>query len=133
MTKQDFFHMASGGVILLDGQVHMETRFPEDPILISSLDQSIVRTQVETVAQYPKKAYLTRLTTPGGTFDFAAVARQDGPGVVVAYVRKETDEFSEDDISLDTMFEGDNYNLEGVVVVSASASSLSTGATTWLI
>ena len=112
------------GVILLDGQVHMETRFPEDPILISSLDQSIVRTQVETVAQYPKKAYLTRLTTPGGTFDFAAVARQDGPGVVVAYVRKETDEFSEDDISLDTMFEGDNYNLEGVVVVSNGTSIL---------
>ena len=112
------------GVILLDGQVHMETRFPEDPILISSLDQSIVRTQVETVAQYPKKAYLTRLTTPGGTFDFAAVARQDGPGVVVAYVRKETDEFSEDDISLDTMFEGDNYNLEGVVVVSNGMSIL---------
>ena len=112
------------GVILLDGQVHMETRFPEDPILISSLDQSIVRTQVETVAQYPKKAYLTRLTTPGGTFDFAAVARQDGPGAVVAYVRKETDEFSEDDISLDTMFEGDNYNLEGVVVVSNGTSIL---------
>lgn len=112
------------GVILLDGQVHMETRFPEDPILISSLDQSIVRTQVETVAQYPKKAYLTRLTTPGGTFDFAAVARQDGPGVVVAYMRKETDEFSEDDISLDTMFEGDNYNLEGVVVVSNGTSIL---------
>ncbi|MGO5061098.1 ATP-binding protein [Lawsonibacter sp. LCP25S3_F5] len=112
------------GVILLDGQVHMETRFPEGPILISSLDQSIVRTQVETVAQYPKKAYLTRLTTPGGTFDFAAVARQDGPGVVVAYVRKETDEFSEDDISLDTMFEGDNYNLEGVVVVSNGMSIL---------
>ena len=112
------------GVILLDGQVHMETRFPEDPILISSLDQSIVRTQVETVAQYPKKTYLTRLTTSGGTFDFAAVARQDGPGAVVAYVRKETDEFSEDDISLDTMFEGDNYNLEGVVVVSNGTSIL---------
>ena len=112
------------GVILLDGQVHMETRFPEDPILISSLDQSIVRTQVETVAQYPKKAYLTRLTTPGGTFDFAAVARQDGPGAVVAYVRKETAEFSEDDISLDTMFLGDNYNLDGVVVVSNGTSIL---------
>ena len=112
------------GVILLDGQVHMETRFPEDPILISSLDQTNVRAQVESVVQHPKKTYLTRLTTSGGTFDFAAVARQDGPGVVVAYVRKETDEFSEDDISLDTMFEGDNYNLEGVVVVSNGTSIL---------
>lgn len=44
--------------------------------------------------------------------------------MVVAYVRKETDEFSEDDISLDTMFEGDNYNLEGVVVVSNGTSIL---------
>lgn len=112
------------GVILLDGQVHMETRFPEDPIPLSGLDQTNVRAQVESVVQHPKKTYLTRLTTSGGTFDFAAVARQDGPGVVVAYVRKETDEFSEDDISLDTMFEGDNYNLEGVVVVSNGTSIL---------
>ena len=112
------------GVILLDGQVHMETRFPEAPIPLSGLDQTNVRAQVESVVQHPKKTYLTRLTTSGGTFDFAAVARQDGPGVVVAYVRKETDEFSEDDISLDTMFEGDNYNLEGVVVVSNGTSIL---------
>ena len=112
------------GVILLDGQVHMETRFPEDPIPLSGLDQTNVRAQVESVVQHPKKTYLTRLTTSGGTFDFAAVARQDGPGAVVAYVRKETDEFSEDDISLDTMFEGDNYNLEGVVVVSNGTSIL---------
>ena len=112
------------GVILLDGQVHMETRFPEAPIPLSGLDQTNVRAQVESVVQHPKKTYLTRLTTSGGTFDFAAVARQDGPGAVVAYVRKETAEFSEDDISLDTMFEGDNYNLEGVVVVSNGTSIL---------
>ena len=112
------------GVILLDGQVHMETRFPEAPIPLSGLDQTNVRAQVESVVQHPKKTYLTRLTTSGGTFDFAAVARQDGPGVVVAYVRKETDEFSEDDISLDTMFLGDNYNLDGVVVVSNGTSIL---------
>ena len=112
------------GVILLDGQVHMETRFPEAPIPLSGLDQTNVRAQVESVVQHPKKTYLTRLTTSGGTFDFAAVARQDGPGAVVAYVRKETAEFSEDDISLDTMFLGDNYNLDGVVVVSNGTSIL---------
>ena len=112
------------GVILLDGQVHMETRFPEAPIPLSGLDQTNVRAQVESVVQHPKKTYLTRLSTSGGTFDFSAVARQDGPGAVVAYVRKETAEFSEDDISLDTMFEGDNYNLEGVVVVSNGTSIL---------
>ena len=76
------------------------------------------------MVQHPKKTYLTRLTTSGGTFDFAAVARQDGPGAVVAYVRKETAEFSEDDISLDTMFLGDNYNLDGVVVVSDGTAIL---------
>ena len=112
------------GVILLDGQVHMETRFPEVPIPLSGLDQTNVRAQVESVVQHPKKTYLTRLTTSGGTFDFAAVARQDGPGAVVAYVRKETAEFSEDDISLDTMFLGDNYNLDGVVVVSDGTAIL---------
>ena len=112
------------GVILLDGQVHMETRFPEAPIPLSGLDQTNVRAQVESVVQHPKKTYLTRLTTSGGTFDFAAVARQDGPGAVVAYVRKETAEFSEDDISLDTMFLGDNYNLDGVVVVSDGTAIL---------
>ena len=112
------------GVILLDGQVHMETRFPEAPIPLSGLDQTNVRAQVESVVQHPKKTYLTRLTTSGVTFDFAAVARQDGPGAVVAYVRKETAEFSEDDISLDTMFLGDNYNLDGVVVVSDGTAIL---------
>lgn len=76
------------------------------------------------VVQHPKKSYLARLTTPGGTFDMAVAARQDGPGVVVTYLHKETAEFSEDDFSLDTMFLGDNYNLDGVVAVSDGTSIL---------
>ena len=112
------------GIFLLNDRLGIEARFSEAPIPLSGQDQANVRAQVESVVQHPKKTYLTRLTTSGGTFDFAAVARQDGPGVVVAYVRKETAEFSEDDISLDTMFLGDNYNLDGVVVVSDGTAIL---------
>ena len=112
------------GIFLLNDRLGIEARFSVAPIPLSGQDQANVRAQVESVVQHPKKTYLTRLTTSGGTFDFAAVARQDGPGAVVAYVRKETAEFSEDDISLDTMFLGDNYNLDGVVVVSDGSAIL---------
>ena len=112
------------GIFLLNERLGIEARFSVAPIPLSGQDQTNVRAQVESVVQHPKKTYLTRLTTSGGTFDFAAVARQDGPGAVVAYVRKETAEFSEDDISLDTMFLGDNYNLDGVVVVSDGTAIL---------
>ena len=118
------------GIFLLNERLGIEARFSEAPIPLSGLDRANVRVQVESVVQHPKKTYLTRLTTSGGTFDFAAVARQDGPGAVVAYVRKETAEFSEDDISLDTMFLGDNYNLDGVVVVSDGTAILASNKST---
>lgn len=112
------------GIILLDGQMNLDIQVPADPSAISALGTDAVRSQVRTVAQHSKKAYLTRLSVDSGVYDFAAVARQDGPGVVVTYMRKAADLPSEDDISLDTMFLGDNYTLDGVVVVSDGTSIL---------
>lgn len=47
------------------------------------------------IVDYPVKAYMTRTQVGSRTVDFAAVAREDAPGLVVAYAEREEEDASD--------------------------------------
>lgn len=65
---------------------------------------------------YPVKAYMTRMQVGDRTVDFAAVAREDAPGLVVAYAEREEEDAS--DMKLETLFSGFTFEMDGTVTVS---------------
>ena len=79
--------------------------------------QSILKKPtVREIVDYPVKAYMTRTQVGDRTVDFAAVAREDAPGLVVAYAEREEEDAS--DMKLETLFSGFTFEMEGAVTVS---------------
>ena len=69
--------------------------------------------------QYPEKRYTARLRcTDNSEIDMAAVARQDAPGIVVAYYHTPTEYIESFNLSLGSMLSGYNKDRDGTIVVT---------------
>ena len=59
---------------------------------------------VRDIAEHPEKTYTTRLRNKGKIYDFAAVARQDTPGILIAYAQKEEVSELNGDLTMASLF-----------------------------
>ena len=73
---------------------------------------------LKEVIDCPKKVYMTRSETKEGTYDLAAVAREESSQVVIAYTRQETIRDGVNDITLDSNFENIMIAYRGLLVIT---------------
>ena len=107
-----------GGVVVLDGMLHESMQTRADGDTYSFLQDVIANENVADVLRYDRKCYMTRILLDGAVYELAVAARQDEPGVILAYHRQSADRADGVELSLSTLFEGDTILLDGVVVVS---------------
>lgn len=70
------------------------------------------------IIKNPQKVYLNNIEKNGKKYDFAAVARTDAPGIVIAYMEKNPGSEGESGMTLQFMLDGLELKLNGAVVIS---------------
>ena len=104
------------GIVILDADMNAEAQTTIDGDTAAVLQSILQKPTVREIVDYPVKAYMTRTQVGDRTVDFAAVAREDAPGLVVAYAEREEEDAS--DMKLETLFSGFTFEMEGAVTVS---------------
>lgn len=104
------------GIVILDAEMNAVVQTTIDGDTAAVLQSILKKPTVREIVDYPVKAYMTRTQVGDRTVDFAAVAREDAPGLVVAYAEREEEDAS--DMKLETLFSGFTFELEGAVTVS---------------
>ena len=104
------------GIVILDADMNAVVQTTIDGDTAAALHSMLQKPTVREIVDYPVKAYMTRTQVGSRTVDFAAVAREDAPGLVVAYA--EGEEEDESDMKLETLFSGFTFAMNGTVTVS---------------
>lgn len=104
------------GIVILDADMNAEVQTTIDGDTAAVLQSILKKPTVREIVDYPVKAYMTRTQVGSRTVDFAAVAREDAPGLVVAYADREEED--ESDMKLETLFSGFTFKMDGTVAVS---------------
>ena len=104
------------GIVILDADMNAVIQTTIDGDAAAALHSMLQKPTVREIVDYPVKAYMTRMQVGDRTVDFAAVAREDAPGLVVAYAEREEEDAS--DMKLETLFSGFTFAMNGTVTVS---------------
>ena len=96
------------GVLVLDGELKLEMQSTRDGDAMQLWKQLLQSDYVREILDYPQKSYATRVEQDGEVYDFAALARTDAPGLLIAYALKS----SEDAGDLTVGYLLDNFPLE---------------------
>ncbi len=80
------------GVLVLDGEMQLEMQSTLDGNAMQLWKQQLQSDYVRDILDYPQKSYAAHIEQDGELYDFAALARTDAPGLLVAYVKKSSED-----------------------------------------
>lgn len=80
------------GVLVLDGELKLEMQSTRDGDAMQLWKQQLQSDYVREILDYPQKSYATRVEQDGEIYDFAALARTDAPGLLIAYALKSSED-----------------------------------------
>lgn len=129
-TAQDMDNYAKqqrlNGVLVLDEKLNVSIQTTQDYDAMALWKKLIDSKYVRDILESPLKTYMTRLRNEGNIYDFAAVARQDAPGVLIAYAKKEEVNEKNGDLTMETVFADFPFKMDGSVVISDGTKVVST-------
>ena len=129
-TAQDMDNYAKQqrltGVLVLDEKLNVSIQTTQDYDAMSLWKKLIDSKYVRDILESPSKTYMTRLRNEGNIYDFAAVARQDAPGVLITYAKKEEVNEKNGDLTMETVFADFPFKMDGSVVISDETKVVST-------
>ena len=80
------------GVLVLDSEMQLEMQSTLDGNAMQLWKQQLQSDYVRDILDYPQKSYAAHIEQDGELYDFAALARTDAPGLLVAYVKKSSED-----------------------------------------
>uniref|UniRef100_UPI004026A3AB response regulator n=1 Tax=Gemmiger formicilis TaxID=745368 RepID=UPI004026A3AB len=118
------------GVLVLDGEMQLEMQSTLDGNAMQLWKQQLQSDYVRDILDYPQKSYAANIEQDGKLYDFAALARTDAPGLLIAYVKKS----SEDVGDLTVGYLLDHFPLEdgGVATICQDDRVLTSNSTAQL-
>lgn len=91
--------------------------------------QSVIESKnVASIVDYPVKSYMTRSAAGGRNLRRGRRRRRDAKGIVLAYTSKHDLVGSLGDVTLGNMFDGLQFNMDGVVVVAQNDKVVATNS-----
>ena len=106
------------GILIADSGLNTVMQTESDGDIRAKWKNTIESANVSNIIAYPTKNYVTRTTLDGVEYDFAVTARRDGKGLVIAYVARRSLSAGSEDITLENLFAGLNFNMDGVVAIT---------------
>ena len=80
------------GVLVLDGEMQLEMQSTRDGNAMQLWKQQLQSDYVRDILDYPQKSYVAHIEQDGVLYDFAALARTDAPGLLIAYALKSSED-----------------------------------------
>ena len=111
---------------MLDENQNVIEQTSKDGDSMSLWQKLIESNYVRDIVDHPEKTYTTRLRNEGQLYDFAAVARQDATGIVVAYAQKEEVNEMNGDLTMASLFSDFPFEMNGSVVICGNDKIVST-------
>ena len=104
------------GILVLDQDQKVTEQTAKDGDAMPLWQKLIECDYVHDIADHPEKTYTTRLRNEGKLYDFAAVARQDAAGILIAYAQKEEVNELNGDLTMASLFSDFPFEMNGSVV-----------------
>ena len=114
------------GILVLDRNQKVIEQTTKDGDAMPLWQKLIESDYVCNIAEHPEKTYTTRLRNKGKIYDFAAVARQDAAGILIAYVQKEEVNEINGDLTMASLFSNFPFEMNGCVVICDANKVVST-------
>ena len=114
------------GILVLDQDQKVEEQTAKDGDAMPLWQKLIESNYVCDIADHPEKTYTTRLRNEGKLYDFAAVARQDAAGILIAYAQKEEVNELNGDLTMASLFSDFPFEMNGSVVICDDNKVVST-------
>ena len=92
------------GVLVLDEKLETVLKTTADADSVALWSELIHAASVGDIVTHTQKTYTTRITIDGNIYDFAAVAREDAPGLIITYVQKDQVNGTHGDLTIDSLF-----------------------------
>ena len=105
------------GVLVLDEKLETVLKTTADADSETMWSELIHTAYVGDIVTHTQKTYTTRITIDGNIYDFAAVAREDAPGLIITYVQKDQVNGAHGDLTIDSLFTSFPFEMNGMVVV----------------
>ena len=114
------------GILVLDENQNVIEQTTTDGDAMPLWQKLIESNYVRDIVDHPEKTYTTRLRNKGQLYDFAAVARQDTTGIVIAYAQKEEVNEMNGDLTMASLFSDFPFKMNGSVVICDNDKIVST-------
>lgn len=114
------------GILVLDQDQKVAEQTAKDGDAMPLWQKLIESDYVCDIADHPEKTYTTRLRNEGKLYDFAAVARQDAAGILIAYAQKEEVNELNGDLTMASLFSDFPFEMNGSVVICDDNKVVST-------
>ena len=114
------------GILVLDQHLNVLEQTANDGDARPLWQKLIESDYVRDITGHPEKTYTTRLRNEGKRYDFAAVARQDTPGILIAYAQKEEVSELNGDLTMASLFADFPFEMNGSVVICDTDEVVST-------
>ena len=114
------------GILVLDQDQKVAEQTAKDGDAMPLWQKLIESDYVCDIADHPEKTYTTRLRNEGKLYDFAAVARQDAAGILIAYAQKEEVNELNGDLTMASLFSDFRFEMNGSVVICDDNKVVST-------
>ena len=105
------------GILVLDQHLNVVEQTVNDGDVRPLWQKLIESDYVRDITEHPEKTYTTRQRNEGKRYDFAAVARQDTPGILIAYAQKEEVSELNGDLTMASLFADFPFEMNGSVVI----------------
>ena len=105
------------GILILDQNQKVIEQTAKDGNTVTLWQKLIESDYVHDIAEHPEKTYMTRLRNEGKLYDFAAVARQDDLGILIAYAQKEEVNELNGDLTMASLFSEFPFEMNGSVAI----------------
>ena len=114
------------GILVLDENQNVIEQTAKDGDAMPLWQKLIESNYVRDIVDHSEKTYTTRLRNEGQLYDFAAVARQDATGIVIAYAQKEEVNEMNGDLTMASLFSDFPFKMNGSVVICDNDKIVST-------
>ncbi len=114
------------GILVLDQDQKVAEQTAKDGDATPLWQKLIESNYVRDIVDHPEKTYTTRLRNEGKLYDFAAVARQDAAGILIAYAQKEEVNELNGDLTMASLFSDFPFEMNGSVVICDDNKVVST-------
>ena len=114
------------GILVLDKKLKVIEQTTRDGDATPLWQKLIESDYVRDIVEHPEKTYTTRLRNEGKLYDFAAVARQDASGILIAYAQKEEVNEINGDLTMASLFSNFPFEMNGCVAICDEDKIVST-------